>query len=354
MLRFSILFLFLLIFLRNENTAIAQNLPSFKELNIPDDLKFCDAGKIEYVSYYFFEVKNDTVPLIPARSEEYIFKDGIIVVQKVFDPYTGNVKIARKYDLLGRIISESYFAKEAFHPGAQYVYDESKFMCTEKIFRSDSAILRQRIKTYDQKNKILKDAVFDNKNILTYYYEYQYNRHGDLVKSCFRNTTNGPGVTLDESFTGRKTEFTPNPNDSTLYKYKYGWHHKLKIKSQFNNKNQLEKKTQYSSKKDTIITKELHYWPGKITPLKRIINKKIGNKTIEFREFLDDNQNVSSRYEYIYLNGEIIESKSNRTKPERYIYRYKYEFDNHGNWIVKFRYDNDKLWSVTKREIKYK
>jgi len=338
--------------LKSENAATAQNLPSFKEPDIPNDLKFCEGEKIGSVSYYFFEVKEDTVPIIPARREEYIFKDGVIVVQNVFDPCTGNVKITRKYDLLGRIISESYFAKEASHPRAQYLYDESKFMCTEKIFRSDSAILRQRIKTYDQKSKILKDAVFDNKNILTYYYEYQYNRHGDIVKSCFKNTPNGPGVTLDESFTGRKTEFTPNPNDSTLYKYKYGWLHKIKIKSQFNNKNQLERKTQYLSKQDTIITQELKYWPGRITPLERITDKRFGRKRIEFREFLEDNQYVSSWFKYTFLDEEIIESESNRSKPGKY--RYEYELDSHGNWIAKFRYDNDKLWSVTKREIKYK
>ncbi len=346
----SILFLF--VFLVFGNIAFSQHLPSLVETSLPEDLKSCDLKKIGSVSYYYFEVKNDTVPAKKHKREDYIFKDGNLLILKQFDPITGDVRIIKEYDRLGRIISELHSVKNAFQPEVKYSYDEPNRTTIVTILNDDSTIIQKRINVYNNINKIDRVNVFNSSNVLTCYYTFQYNKNRDLLRSCFYNTTNGAGQTFDSSITGGKPRVTLWPNDSTIFKFKYGKHKRVKQKAEYWH-SELKKKTEYIINGDTSIVVELTYGNYNDKPIRKSTTKIFDTQRIVYIEFLNDDQSVSSWFRSKYLNEDLTESESNEGNGGKNIYWYKYDYDDFGNWIKKQRYLNDKLIFVTVRAISY-
>jgi len=330
----------------------AQQLPSLENTNLPKGLSRLSLKKFQSVTYREYRVENDTISPVEQTNESYYFSDGILSQKSKIDPVSKSIIYTKKYDAYGRIVSEKFFAKNAFKPISIYIYDEPKRTISMFVLNNDSFLIQKRINFFDPKNKLIRTEVFDRTDISLCSYSFYYNRKGDLTKTCFYNTPNGPGTNLDASFTKEKPVFKPTPNDSTIYKYKYNWIRKTTTKDQYDARLRPISRTIYASKKDTMLTIEYSILEDFKNPISRKTTKIIQNKRIELNQHFDDHQNISSWSKFIYVDDDYMEGNSNST--EKSVYRHEYLFDQYGNWIVKFRYDNDKLWSVTKREIKYK
>jgi len=330
----------------------AQQLPSLENTNLPKEFSSLSIKKIQSITYREYRVRNDTISPVEQTNESYYFNDGILSQQSKIDPASKSIIYTKKYDVYGRIVSEKFFVKNAIRPLTIYAFDEPERTISMFVLDNDSFLIQKRINFFNPKNKLTKTEVFDRTDIRLCFYSFYYNKKGDLTKTCFYNTRNGPGTYLDASFTGRKTEFTPNHNDSTIYKYKYNRIRKTITKDQYDARLRPISRTVYASKKDTMLTIEYSIWENFKKPTSRKTTKLIQNKRIELNQHFDDHQNISSWSKFTYIDDDYMEGSSSSI--EKSVYRHEYLFDQYGNWIVKYRYCNDKLCSVTKREIKYK
>ncbi len=334
------------------STGFTQPLPTFEKGKIPEDLKIDSLSCITSIRYHYFDVKNDTVLVRKLqKSDEYIYKNGKLVIVNEFDQVSDSILRVYEYDSNERIKRQLYSRKGVIHPGAIYLYDESLKSSVKNTLNDNSTIVNKRIITYNHQNMPVKIEILDSLGRLSYYYTFKYNKNSDLIEQNFINTPNGTGNFLDSSFTKGKPRFDPWSNVYEKFEYKYGKHRKPESIIQYQNSKKV-KTTEYFSKKDTLIVTESDFWPGNQISTKRKITKTIGNVKIEIREFLTQG-NRTDWFKSTYQNSDLYISEANCNECGKYLYRNEYEYDTSGNWIRKKRFSNDNLISITERKINY-
>lgn len=323
-------------------------LPSFPSNKIWNGLKIDTiANDISSIRIEYYDVEEDSAFLREYWAvQKHIYRDGSIDSVHFVDQKNESVYLSYFFDKKGRLKGQRRFNKEAWHPIIDYVYDDKNLSSSEVIYNRDSTLnTTTSIKYNGELLKITREA-FNNENILTRSWRYEYDSCNNLVLELYINTPNGPGIS---AFGGPKE---PWPNDTTMYKIEYLQGCDKNTMTKFSNSHLINRTTYFKSG-DTLITRLAEYdFQGSENKL--IVKKKIDPLRIERSTFIGSSD--KSSFEYVYDQDFLIKTSFERKGElqSEESFRKEIEIDGRGNWIVKKLYLNNNLYSITKRIITYK
>ena len=181
---------------------------------------------------------------------------------------------------------------------------------------------------YDTNNYLLKRCYFNNGKSLCYLYYY----YGFDGKPLINETTYFP--------------------DSSYIKEYFYFDNSGNIKSKTTSYKSRNNQTLYEYDSNCNIKEEIFKVYDKITGGKKYYYNEL-NQIISSKSYNKDSEIIQSN-EYKYLSGNLCEEKWFDEDNNLFnSFLYEYFFDNKGNWICKYKYRNNKLESVLKREITY-
>ncbi len=207
---------------------------------------------------------------------------------------------------------------------------------------------------YNEKNQLievsdmsLKDGSFEGKKL--YFYdannkpilELQYNSIGVLRDSIV--------ITTNDDMT-EITEIAYNPKTNKFLN---------KIDKRYNKFNKIDKKvrttnessTRFLYKYDSLGNLLVEKWflNNELSQKNEFLYDSKGNMII--RKEYDEKENLFNTIEYSYdpISGLELEIRDNL-----HTIKFEYNFDNYGNWIVRYEFYDGTPTNITEREIEYK
>jgi len=353
------LLLLALLFIQSASVIFGQSLPShdtrktirWRLLN--PIIK--DATKITFKS---FEVRKDSIFINQfGHIEEHTYKAGNL--QKITFRYPTGDSISGIYyfDKKGRIKRQERVGKNTLWPIIIYTYDEKKRISKEVCYNATSKIDEQTVIYFNKNFQPIKKEEYIGDNVLRNYRVFEYNSKGDLVKELLIYTANGGGITLDASFTGSTTEFTPWPNDTTVYQLSYDSLNRLIEKKKFSNSKLRETLTK-SYFQDSTVSNLMKFstYNGRLEDI--MLTTETNSKQVIRKNSIDlDGKTISSWTKLTFENGSLTANESySFGSTNRYFYSPTkiYSNDHKGNWIKIQTYEKNQLTGILERDIKYR
>lgn len=278
-------------------------------------------------------------------------KQGTLHKADFISPRSHRIIISSYYDQWGRIYlqkrSDDYWRRYV-----KYLYNDKQHLSTKISYNSDSVIVQKISVRYDSLNKkpILKKRFRDN-NTLADSTVYQYNTHNDLVFKFFYNTPNGYGIHLDSTITGGKERFDPWSDDTTRFVYAYNSEGTMIRKTKYLMGDPYRKFIFYS-RADTAFTITKGYDNFDKKWILKEISKKIDDKEIRLI-YLHDS--YSDDIKQILHHGRIVSliRFKNQKITDKTHFSYKFEFNEHGQWVKMYKYREDQLIKIKTRSFTY-
>lgn len=238
-----------------------------------------------------------------------------------------------RFDSLSRIVSYFEFSEEATTPWRHYLYNDQEHTNTEIKFRKDSTIYSKTILAFNEKNKLILRKEFWGEQEIKSVREITYNPSNDPIKDVYYEN---------------RTESV------NLYDYQYDSLGRIETQRRYNN-DKLASRTLYEYRQDSLVSQRMEYGFNE-RPKSQFLLIEKDSMRVEVNGFFSsiDTTEYRSSFKQIFVGEDLVEYES-RTVRGTFVDRYKtfYEYDNHGNWIQKTTYLNNKLIKVQNRLFRY-
>lgn len=254
-------------------------------------------------------------------------------VRKISFGKSNEVVKTIEFDSLSRIISYFDLSDEADTPWVHYLYNDIENTKTEIKLRRDSSIYSQTVLTFNDQNKLILKKEFYGE---------------DKVKSVREIVYNPLNHPIKDIYYENRTE------SINLYDYQYDSLGRIEQQKRFNN-DKLASRTLYEYRQDSLVSQRMDYGFNQMPKSQFLLIEK-DSMRVEVNGYFSsiDTTEYRSSFKQIFVGEDLLEYES-RTVRGTFVDRYKtfYEYDNHGNWIQKMTYLNNKLIKVQNRLFRY-
>lgn len=234
---------------------------------------------------------------------KYNDKDSLI---EYFDMQSG--KTTYDYDQFGNVIEQNEYKLDFnLSHKIKYKFDSTGKMTVENHYSSNGDLTSKKTFKYNNKGGLVETLNFNADGILVTKNNFKFNEKGNLTHYYEQHGLDGSQI-LKESY-------RYNLKGNKIEELEYQWN---------GDSNKVVLKISYN---------------------------ELGNKIEEKRFDSQGNVDLKVTYKYdVYGNIlEVIYSKGNTGS----IKSYKYEYDQHKNWVKKTEYKNDKPVESSERKIVY-
>jgi|SRR5690554_1154702 len=262
-----------------------------------------------------------------------IEKFGEVTKGDVYVDYFSNIKYAM-YNENGNITEmRKYDSPEKTLDKYVYNYDKKGNLIKENKYNSNEKLESKKIYKYDDKLNLIELNKYNSERILESKEIYRYDYKENMVES---NEYNSDGTLESKGI----YEYNDKENltEGKLY-YSNGKLYYEFIQKRSDKGNMVEKNYWYSFDGASEINYILKY----DEKCNLIESKMYHNKELEHTRVCkyDENNNQIEENRYDSF-GKLIE-----------VQKYKYKYDDKGNWMEKIEYENDIPKKITEREIEY-
>lgn len=287
-----------------------------------------------YLRHKIFFNKNKTI----SKRYDYFYHLKFPVQIVTYDKRGRIIQFERKYDEEFYLVKQ-YFRNKTVFPDSINFYTPNKFKF-------------QQFRNYFKNNQVIKQEHY-LQDTLRAFQEFHYDSNKRLSKIYDINTKYGFGMTFDKSFTKTVNIKYLNPNDTITFKYFKNTDTLITYKYS-NNKLAEIKKVINSKKNDITIFETYNMYNKKYLHRKNVTSKWKDSSNVN-QYYYNENGDLSWEYSrlirpsYIISNLKHYFDGTNKTA----VTRFETFLDNCGNWTKKIKYLDDKIESITLRNIEY-
>ena len=314
-------------------------------------------------------------------------EEGNVIMEGYYLP-NGNFHRNYKKDNRGNKIEENrYNSNGELHDKQVYVYDERDILIEENRYNSNGELLDKQVYVYDERDILIEDNIYRSDGKLSFKTIYKsdhknniveedlYNSKGKL-KSKTINKYDINGNKIEEVISDYEEMKLVNgkikmvydynkPKDITKYLYRYDKNRNMKemILSKENDEDYGFKSSYKFDENNYMIEEATYSLKDKLKYKFTYKRDKRGN-VIEENSYDSNNElqwTSISKYDK-YGNEEVRQHKAIKEvdnykgEPEPVgttNTKYKYKYDEKGNWIEKIEYVNYIPKKIIEREIEY-
>lgn len=289
-------------------------------------------------------------------------EEGNVIMEGYYLP-NGNFHRNYKKDNRGNKIEENrYNSNGEFLEKQVYVYDERDILIEDNIYRSDGKLSFKTIYKSDHKNNIVEEDVYNSKGQLKSKTINKYDINGNKIEEVISDYE-------EMKFVNGKTKMVydynkPKVITKSLYKYdKNG--NKIEMISPNENDENYGLKWSYKFDENNYMIEDATYGlKDKKLKFKFTYKRDKRGNVIEENSYDSNNElqwTSISKYDK-YGNEEVRQHKAIKEvdnykgEPEPVgttNTKYKYKYDEKGNWIEKIEYVNYIPKKIIEREIVY-
>lgn len=243
-------------------------------------------------------------------------EEGNVIVKKYYLPNGNFDRIYRKDNKGNKIEENRYNSNGELFEKQVYVYDERDILIEDNIYRSDGKLSFKTIYKSDHKNNIVEEDVYNSKGKLKSKTINRYDKNRNKIEMILSKEN-------DEDY-GFKSSYKFDENNYMIEEATYSLKDKLKYKFTYklDKSGNVIEENSYDSNNELQGTSISKY-------------DKYGNEEERQYKAIKEVDNYKGE-----PNG-----TTNR--------KYKYKYDENGNWIEKIEYVNYIPKKIIEREIEY-